>query len=129
MSVPGLAAALTAVNFGLLSVGLTRVAMEKSPLPPEPVIRARVLELVDQRGQVRSRLNVEASGEVVFRMLDQRGTIRVKLGAGTDGSGLVLLDEDTEPGVHLVARRAALPDRATTSLTLKSGERSRIIRP
>jgi hypothetical protein len=128
MSVPGLAAALTAVNFGLLSLGLTRV-MEKSPAPPEPVIRARVLELVDQRGQVRSRLNVEPSGEVVFRLLDQRGTIRVKLGAGEDGSGLVLLDGDTEPGVHLVARRAASPDRATTSLTLKSGERSQVIRP
>jgi hypothetical protein len=40
---------------------------------------------------------------VVFRLLDQRGTIRVKLGADTDGSGLLLANDATEPGVHMLA--------------------------
>jgi len=31
--------------------------------------RGRALELVDGRGQVRARLNVESDGEVVFRLL------------------------------------------------------------
>jgi hypothetical protein len=59
----------------------------------------------DARGQVRSRINMEEDGEVVFRLRDRNGTIRVKLGAGEGGSGFVLLDETTEPAVHMVARR------------------------
>ena len=69
-------------------------------------VRVRVFELVDERGTVRSRINVEPGGEVVFRLLDQEGTIRVKLGAGKDGSGLVLLNDVTEPGVHLLSKPA-----------------------
>ncbi|HUG15916.1 MAG TPA: hypothetical protein VMM78_12975, partial [Thermomicrobiales bacterium] len=70
-------------------------------------------------------INVEPNGEVVLRLLDRNGTIRVKLGASETGSGLVLLDEQTEPGVHIRARRAG-----TTSLTLRGGPgQERVIRP
>jgi hypothetical protein len=95
------------------------------------VLRARAIELVNERGQVRSRLAVESSGEVVFRLLDQRGMIRVKLGAGEDGSGLVLLDEATEPGFHLIARHIGTTEKpTTTSITLKSIDgRPRVIKP
>lgn len=55
---------------------------------------------------MRSRLNVEENGEVVFRLLDQDGKIRVKLGAWRGGSGLLLNDDVTEPGVHLLATSA-----------------------
>jgi hypothetical protein len=97
------AIAVTMVNLALL---LIAVAQAKSPAPPEtvPLIRTQAFELVDAQGQIRSRLNVEADGTVVFRLYDQEGTIRVKLGADKNGSGLVLLDERTEPGVHIVAR-------------------------
>ena len=66
-----------------------------------------------------------------MRLLDQDGTIRVKLGAGRDGSGLVLADEATEPGIHLIARRIGTTDRPnTTSITLKGRDgRQRVIRP
>jgi hypothetical protein len=86
---------------------------------------------VDDRGQVRSRLEVEPTGEVVLRLLDARGTIRVKLGAGEDGSGLLLADEATEPAIHIVARRSAKPDRpATTSITLNGADgQQRVITP
>jgi hypothetical protein len=40
------------------------------------VLRVRVFELVDGHGQVRAQLNVEDSGEVVFRLRDADGTIR-----------------------------------------------------
>ena len=74
---------------------------------------------------------MEPSGETVLRLLDENGTIRVKLGAGENGSGLLLLDEETEPGVHLIARRAgttATP--TTTSLTLRGADgRQRVIEP
>ena len=88
-----------------------------------PVLRARAIELVDDRGVVRAQLDVESSGEVVFRLRDASGTIRVKLGASEEGSGLVLLDESTEPGVHMLAKRAG------TLLTLKKGSQQQVIRP
>ena len=72
---------------------------------------------------MRARLNVESDGQVVFRLLDARGTIRVKLGASEEGSGLVLLDASTEPGVHLLAKGTG------TSLTLRRGEQQRVITP
>jgi hypothetical protein len=67
---------------------------------------------------------VESTGEAVFRLRDSRGEIRVKLGAGTDGSGLVLLNGATETGVHMQVK-----GRETT-LTLRNqdGQR-RLITP
>ena len=96
-----------------------------------PVLRGRALELVDEAGQVRSRINVEPDGEVVLRLIDRKGTIRVKLGAGERGSGLLLLDEATEPAVHVIARRTGTSERpTTTSLTLRgSAGEQRVIRP
>ncbi len=118
--------AISLVNLTLLGLNFQAGGLRHSP---DPVLRGQALELVDASGQIRSRLNVEKDGQVVFRLLDQRGTIRVKLGAGEDGSGLVLLDERTEPAIHLVARREALRDGAGTSMTLRSGERSRTLTP
>jgi hypothetical protein len=93
-------------------------------------LRTRALELVDDRGVVRSRLDVETSGEVVFRLMDPNGTIRVKLGAGEDGSGLLLLDETTEPAVHLIARRTATKERPnTTRITVNSAAGQRTVTP
>ena len=96
-----------------------------------PVLRGRALELVDEAGQVRSRINVEQDGEVVLRLIDRKGTIRVKLGAGEGGSGLLLLDEATEPAVQMIARRSGTSDRpTTTSITLRgSGGEPRVIKP
>jgi hypothetical protein len=96
-----------------------------------PILRGRAIELVDDRRQVRARLDVEQGGEVVLRLLDEHGTIRVKLGAGANGSGLLLADEGTEPGIHLIARRTATTERpATTSITLRGrGGEERVIRP
>jgi hypothetical protein len=72
---------------------------------------------------VRAQLNVAPDGEVVFRLRDERGTIRAKFGADEDGSGLLLLDAATDPGLHVLATRAR------TSLTLQRGARRRVLRP
>jgi hypothetical protein len=68
-------------------------------------ITVREFELVDQNGKQRVSIKVAPEGEILFRMKDQTGTIRVKLGAGKDGSGLVLLDDATEPAVHALAKK------------------------
>ncbi len=88
------------------------------------VLRARTIELVDESGRARVNLRTEKDGAVVFRMMDSKGTIRVKLGASESGSGLLLFDETTEPGVHLLATR----DETKVSLARK-GKEPRVIQP
>ena len=100
----------------------TAQAQEAGTIPA--VLRARAIELVDERGQVRANLKVEADGEAVFRLRDAKGTIRVKLGATDDGSGLLLLDDRSEPAVQLLAKRSG------TSLTLsEQGKDPRVLKP
>lgn len=111
-----LAILVTVVNLALLLVAMTQ---SRTSGADGSILRGRMFELVDEAGKVRSSLKVETDGTVVFRLMDQDGTIRVKLGADRNGSGLVLLDETTEPGIHLLARRAEIPDRpGTTRITL-----------
>lgn len=119
-----LALALTVINFALLIVVLAQSRAIANQTIPE-VLRVRKLQLIDSRGEVRAQLNVEeASDNVVLRLMDHQGTIRVKLGASEDGSGLVLLNDLTELGVHLLA------DQNGTSLTLtEQGGVKRVIQP
>jgi hypothetical protein len=123
MKVQRFGIALTAVNLVLL---LSVLAQLRSTAAQSvtPVLRGHALELVDDHSQVRSRLAVEPTGEVVFRLLDQKGTIRVKLGANEEGSGLLLNNDATEPGVHILAKSTG----STLTLANKDG-RERVIRP
>ena len=120
---------LTGLNlfllFALPAKGTTAQGVEST------ILRGRGLELVDANGQARAQFTIESNGEAVFRMRDAGGTIRVKLGAGNGGSGLLLLDETTEPAVQLVARRGAAPDKpTTTSISLVGADgRRRVIAP
>ena len=118
------------VSIGLLVVSLVVFALAFSSLlaaraeqDVPDVLRARAIELVDARGQARAQIQIEDSGEVVFRLRDRQGTIRVKIGAGEDGSGLLLLDEKTEPGVQLLAKDAG------TSLSLSDGGARKVLTP
>jgi len=122
MNIQRLVTALLCANLALL-LGLVFLGRAAVAQAVAPVLRARAIELVDGRGLVRAQLDVESSGEVVFRLRDASGTIRVKIGASEEGSGLVLLDEATEPGVHLLAKRAG------TSLTLAKGKQQQILKP
>jgi hypothetical protein len=117
-----IALALGALNLALL-VGAA-VPTRTTPLPGGDVLRGKALELVDERGKMRARIGVEPNGEVVFRLLDQQGTIRVKLGAGSDGSGLLLANDATEPGVHILARA----DGSSIRIVNKDG-REQLIAP
>lgn len=55
---------------------------------------------------------MESNGEFVFRLRDEKETLRVKIGASEEGSGLLLINNLTEPGVHILA------DQNGSSLTL-----------
>jgi len=115
--------ALVVVNV-LLVAALLVQGGRASAAGDSATLRARAIELVDERGRVRAQLNVESNGETVFRLRDSRGEIRVKLGAGGDGSGLLLLDGSTEPGIHMLAKSSG----TSVTLTGKGGQR-RVITP
>jgi hypothetical protein len=68
-------------------------------------ITVREFELVDEKGIQRASIKVEDGGDVVLRLFDQEHAIRVKVAANTDGSGVVLLDGDTNPGVHILSKQ------------------------
>jgi hypothetical protein len=112
---------LTVVAF-VLGAGLAHERTAGAETAPT-VLRAQLLELVDESGTKRATLKVEPEGAVVFRLMDEDGTIRVKLGAGRDGSGLLLANEKTEPGVHLLATRTK------TWVALQRDSKRRVIRP
>jgi hypothetical protein len=97
---------LVLFTLATLSIIINLVAQQKQrdQQTNAPAIRARSIELVDDKGQSRALLSVEANGETVFRLRDAEGTIRVKLGASKDGSALLLLNDSTEPGIHALAK-------------------------
>jgi hypothetical protein len=117
-----IALALGALNLAIL-VGAAIQTRTTAP-PGGDILRGRALELVDESGKTRARIDVEPSGEVVLRLLDQQGTIRVKLGAGKEGSGLLLANDATEPGVHILAKATGSSIRVVN----KNG-RERLIAP
>lgn len=130
MNMQRLLIALTVVNLALL-IALLSFNGARAAQGETSLLRGRGLELVDAAGQVRAQITIEDSGEAIFRMRDAAGAIRVKLGAGNEGSGLLLLDEATEPGVHLIARRSATATHSSTTSIKLSGpdEQRRTITP
>ena len=131
MAIANLALLILVLTGLLPGAGGACPGVAEARIPTTQTLRGRALEIVDEGDRIRARIDVEEGGEVVLRLVDPDGTIRVKLGAGENGSGLLLLDEETEPGVHLIARRRgteATP--TTTSVTLRAGEdRERVIAP
>jgi hypothetical protein len=121
MKIQFLAGALMGAGLIVLGVLLQDRPADARAVPA--VLRAKTIELVDGRGHWRAQLKVERGGQVVFRLRDQNGIIRTKLGADENGSGLLLLDEQTEPGIHLVASRNG------TTATLRRGEKRLVLRP
>jgi hypothetical protein len=118
-----IAVALGALNLAILA-GAAVQARTAGAQGGDDILRGRALELVDEGGKTRARIDVEPSGEVVFRLLDQRGTIRVKLGAGKEGSGLLLANDATEPGVHILAK-----DTGSSIRVVNKDGRQRLIAP
>ena len=124
MNMNRLAVALTVSNFVLLIFLLAQSRLIANQTIPQ-VLRVRAFQLVDENGEIRAQLNVdETNGEVIFRLLDAKGTIRVKMGASEEGSGLLLLNNLTEPGVHILANQ----DGTTLTLVDHNGVK-RVIEP
>lgn len=88
------------------------------------VVRAKLVELVDAKGQVVAQLHTSEDGGGQLRLRSGGGSVRVKLGSTSDGSGLILMDSESEPAIwHSVSR-------VGTSVTLaQKGKDRRILAP
>lgn len=120
-----LAVFLTFLNLVLLAVTLSRTVLSAPQAAPAgpTMLRGEGLEIVDSGGKVRASIRVEQpDGQLVFRLADQEETVRVKLGADRKGSGLVLLNDTTEPGVHMLAK----DDGTIVTLANKGGQQREI---
>lgn len=118
MTLSRIALALSLVNLAAVGALALRGAHVEAAPAAQPVVRAQLIELVDARGRVRAQLKTEDSGDVVLRLRDQAGNIRVKLGANALGSGLLLLDERTEPGAQIDAGLSTLDRSRNTRIAL-----------
>ncbi|HEX5172165.1 MAG TPA: hypothetical protein VFW11_23475 [Cyclobacteriaceae bacterium] len=92
------------LTLGLIVILLVFLQSRPSDQTVASVVRANQIELVDKNGKTRASLKIEDGEETVFRIMDASGTIRVKLGGSRDGSGLILLNDSTEVGIHALAK-------------------------
>ena len=120
---------LTLVNVAAAAVVLAGLTTTRAQAAPEPAatVRTERIELLDKSGQVRGQFFVEENGEAVFRMRDEKGQIRVKLGASGRGAGFILMDDQTEPAVQMLAGVSALTNKRDTNVTLRDGGASKTL--
>lgn len=132
MNVQRLAIIITLLNAAILMVLLAQG--ERAVAQPESgTLRGHALEIVDDHGRIRARINVEPATttsdgttypeSVVFRLTDPDGRIRVKLGADSDGSGFLLANRTQQPGIHMLAKGTG------ASLRLVDGEGEKTVTP
>ena len=104
--------ALTAANLGLLCY---QSVQPRTAADVPAVIRARSLEIVDERGRVRASLAVMPEDPkvtwkgkpypetVLFRLMSPEGRPNVKLGATSMGSGLLIGGADDPTYIQVQA--------------------------
>ena len=128
---------LTAINLGILFYQLVqpRPGFAATADVP-PVIRARALEIVDDRGRIRASLSVLPEDPkviwngkpypetVLLRLITADGRPNVKLGASKSGAGLLIGGESNPTYVQVLADGGA----STVKLINKDGV-ERLIKP
>ncbi len=137
MKMQRLAAALAAVNLVLLVLMLSPwrpVFLRPAVDAVAPVLRARALEIVDDRGRTRAQIVVAPAGRlegvaypetVLFRLIDPEGQPTVKMGASIEGSGLSMLGgPDTAGwyGLQIIANA----EKSVIKLVSKAGPQTLI---
>ncbi len=127
MKINRFALALTVVNLLGMLAFWARTPVASAQSVPE-VLRAKGLEIVDDRGIVRAQIIVQPNnGGVLFRLIDQQQKPLVKLGAGADGSGLMLTGDPARQewsGIQVLAK----PGGSTLRLLNVDGK-ERVIKP
>src|SRR5262245_18596447 len=121
------ALALTFVNMlAMIAFWSQQQPTRAQPVPD--ILRAKALEIVDDRVMVRAQIIIQPNdGDVLFRLIDQRQKPLVKLGAGANGSGLMLTGDPVRQdwsGIQVLAKPAG-----STLRLLNVDGKERVIRP
>jgi hypothetical protein len=94
--------ALAGLNIVLLIVLVWTNARSQAPPEVHEVIRARLIEVVNERGEMRGQLHIAQNGGGELRLRNGQGEIRIKLGPTNDGgTALLMMDASTEPAAML----------------------------
>ena len=121
------ALALTFVNLLALLSFWSQQQVARAQAVPD-ILRAKGLEIVDDRGIVRAQIIVQPNdGGVLFRLIDQQKKPLVKLGASADGTGLMLTGDPARQewsGIQAIAK----PGTSTLRLLDRDGK-ERVIKP
>ena len=95
---------LIATNIALLCALVWSNTGSRAQTPAQDVVRARMIELVNERGEMRAQLHVAENGGGELRLRNASGDIRMKLGATDDGAIVLLMDADSNPTVRLASQ-------------------------
>src|SRR5262245_294438 len=119
--------AMTFLNVLAMIVFWSQQQAARAQAVPD-ILRARGLEIVDDRGIVRAQIIVQPNdGDVLFRLIDQKQKPLVKLGAGANGSGLMLTGDPVRQdwsGIQVLAKPAG-----STLRLLNLDGKERVIKP
>jgi hypothetical protein len=137
MKTQQIAIALTVINFVMLAFILLRLRPAVAEQGIAPVLRGRSLEIIDERGRVRSQIIVTAPTTMpdgksypegtLFRLIDPNGRPAVKIGGSAEGSGISLAGDSERrewSGVQILAEGR----ESSVKLTNRDG-RQEIITP
>jgi hypothetical protein len=126
---------LTLLNCLLLVLQFTRTFAPVRAASTPDVLRARSLEIVDERGRVRASIKLHPSEvfaptgkrypeTVMFRLIDANGRPEVKLGASEKGGGLSLVGDNDATQLLLEAENSSV----TIKMKSKDGK-ERLLQP
>lgn len=94
---------LIVTNIVLLGGLLWSNTGSRAQTPAQDVVRARMIELVNERGEMRAQLHVAENGGGELRLRNAHGDIRMKLGATDGGAIMLLMDADSNPAIRLTS--------------------------
>ncbi|MEQ1769362.1 MAG: hypothetical protein ABL879_05935 [Devosia sp.] len=102
---PKLIPLLLAANVLVMGGLAITTAQSQTEVPVEDVLRAKLIELVNDKGDVVAELHAGEDGSGQLRLRNGNGDVRVKLGPSDSGAGasLTLMDARTDPAVLLAS--------------------------
>jgi hypothetical protein len=118
---PGPQAFYALIGTNILLLAARAWTSAQSQAPATDVIRARLIELVNERGEMRAQLHLTENGGGELTLRNGAGEIRLKLGTTNDGVGLLMVDPSTQVGAHLVTSRSG------PSLTLTDPQKGKTV--
>ena len=136
MRMPLTMVGLTALNIGAALISITHVLQPARADAPADILRARGLQIVDDRGRVRASLAVLAATTseagltsqetVLLRLITEKGRPAIKIGASEQVSGVSIAGPTGTKDTYAILGA----DATASSLKLRSEDgREQIIKP